>query len=76
MKTDDPRLEKSHKEALGRAEKHRALKLAVVNNHPMFERCVREFLDASGEQHGHLQLRANSIGCLVVATEAVKTHKK
>lgn len=57
MKRDDPRFEEHHKQALERAAKRQALKLAVTTNHPMFERCVRDFLDASDQKHDHLKLK-------------------
>jgi hypothetical protein len=57
VKTDDPRFEESHKRALERAAKRRALKQAVTDNHPTFERCVRDFLDASNQKHDHLRLK-------------------
>ena len=45
MKADDPRLEKSRKEAVERSRKMSALTLAVIRGHLILEQAMDEFLE-------------------------------
>ncbi len=55
MKADDPRLEKSRKEAVERSRKMSALTLAVIRGHLILEQAMDEFLGASLFHPEHVQ---------------------
>jgi hypothetical protein len=48
VKTDDPRLEKAHKEMLERVDKMDKLTLATLRSHLVAEQCMNDFITASG----------------------------
>ena len=50
MKTDDPRLEKSRKEAIERVNRVNEMMVTVLKNHLVVEQFMDEFLMASGKK--------------------------
>jgi hypothetical protein len=55
MKTDDPRLTKSLKEAIERGKQMNALTLAVIRGHLLLEQAMDEFIRASLFHPQHVQ---------------------
>jgi len=50
MKADDPRLEKSRKEAIERVNRVNEMMVTVLKNHLVVEQFIDEFLKASGKK--------------------------
>jgi hypothetical protein len=50
MKTDDPRLKKSRKEAIERVNRVNEMIVTALKNHLVVEQCIDDFLVASGKK--------------------------
>jgi len=50
VKSDDPRLQKAHKEMIARVEKYNERMLTVIKNHLACEDCLNQLLAAAGRK--------------------------